>query len=87
MIHKPLVLDNGKISQLPAGDSISGATGTANLPEYTSDPVSPSSGDTWVLKTTAGAPIGLLLALTTAGSSYKLSFKTISGAVVRTNLT
>jgi len=25
MLHKPLVLNNGKISQLPAGDTISGA--------------------------------------------------------------
>jgi len=84
MLHKPLVLNNGKISQLPAGDSIS--SGVATINEYTTDPSSPSAGDTWVLKTGAGSPIGLLLALTNNNISYSLSFKTVSGAIVRTTL-
>jgi hypothetical protein len=65
---------------------ISGS-GTVVIPEYISDPVSPAANDTWVLKQANGSPIGLLLALTTNAFSYKLSYKTISGAIVRTTLT
>lgn len=65
--------------------------------ELNSDPVSPASGEAWILRTGAGSiadgvPIGLLLALTYTGctgssSSYQFSYKTASGTVVRANLT
>jgi hypothetical protein len=61
-------------------------SGGGSLSEVSSDPVSPSAGDTWILNQAAGSPIGLLLALTTEASKYYLSYKTASGAVVRTQL-
>lgn len=87
-----LALINGKISQIPAGDTIRGASGGASgIPELANDPVSPATNDAWVLhkQYVIGSPIGLLLSLTNAASSsdYKLSYKTISGAVVRVALT
>lgn len=62
-----------------------------SLPQLNSDPVSPTPESAWVLKSTIKAPgeaIGLLLALTDAGTySYKLSYKTLDGVIVRTTLT
>lgn len=69
--------------------------GTASIPEYSTDPGSPSAQDAWVLKTTtgggsAGAPLGLLLALTDAGASgsstYQFSYYTNEGTIIRTTL-
>lgn len=69
-------------------------TGTVNIPELTADPVSPAPESAWVLKgsifTPIGTPIGLLLALTYAGTSsptYEFSYKTIEGPIVRAELT
>lgn len=86
-----LALIGGKISQIPVGDTIRGASGgSGSIPEVVSDPVSPATNESWVLRTDffGGSPIGLLLSLTTAAmpSTYKLSYKTISGAVVRVSL-
>ena len=63
--------------------------GSPTIQELTSDPVSPIAGETWVLRQSVGTPIGLLLSLTTDTglTTYKLSYKTISGAIVRTSLT
>jgi hypothetical protein len=61
-----------------------------SIPEVTSDPPGAIAGDAWVVKPTQviGAPIGMLLSLTYAQSgTYKLSYKTASGLVVRTDLT
>ena len=73
--------------------STGGGSGIVTIPEFTSDPVSPSPNETWVLYTSggnAGQPIGLLLALTYAGSggssSYQLSYETTEGTIVRTPL-
>ena len=58
-----------------------------NIPEYLTDPALPIAGTTWVLHDgIQGSPLGLLLALTRHDDSYKLSYKTISGDVVRTPL-
>lgn len=71
--------------------------GIVVIPEYTSDPVSPSAEFAWVLYTVvggtggnAGQPYGLLLALTQPGtggsSTYQFSYQTIEGPIVRTLL-
>lgn len=68
--------------------------GAENITEYTNaDKPSPTAGDVWVKHTTAsggGEPVGLLLALTTAGSGsevYELSFYTLSNTIKRVELT
>lgn len=86
-----LALIGGKISQIPVGDTIRGAGGgSSGIPELANDPVSPSTSEAWVLRTDfyGGSPIGLLLSLTSVSmpSTYKLSYKTISGAIVRVAL-
>lgn len=65
-----------------------------SIPEYNTDPVSPSAEEVWVRKSTVGgiAPgqsIGLLLALTYASSTYlyELSYRTIEGTTKRVVLT
>ena len=72
--------------------------GTLTIPEYDSDPLSPVSNQAWVLNTTTGGgggnvgqPIGLLLALTQAGTgapttTYQFSYYTTEGTIVRTTL-
>lgn len=69
-------------------------TGSAlSLPEYAdADKPSPSAGDVWVKHTTSGggSPIGLLLALTTAGGGtekYELSYRTSAGTTKRVEIT
>lgn len=58
-----------------------------NIPEFLTDPISPVAGTTWVLHDNQiGSPIGLLLTITSPVNTYKLSYKTISGEVVRTPL-
>lgn len=70
----------------------SSSSGAVSIPEYTSDPASPSAGDAWVrhtVPTGAGSPIGLLLALTQAGSgteSYDLSYRTSAGTTIRVTM-
>lgn len=59
---------------------------TPSIPEYTTDPISPAAENVWVLRTTAGTPVGLLLALTLGIDIYQLSYKTIEGPIVRTTL-
>ena len=73
---------------------LAGSGGTSSLTEYlNSDKPSPSAGDVWVKHTTAaggGEPIGLLLALTQAGSGtemYELSYRTSAGTTKRVELT
>lgn len=70
--------------------------GSATIQELTSDPVSPSAEEAWVLRTTTGAiddgvPIGMLLALTYTGNSgsstYQLSYYTTEGTTIRVALT
>jgi hypothetical protein len=55
----------------------------SGIPEYTSDPVSPAINDAWVVTGVYGTPVGLLLAITDGSPNYKLSYKTISGSIVR----
>ena len=63
-----------------------------SIPELTSDPVSPSNEDAWVLHTVpagAGKPIGLLLALTYGGAGlekWEFSYKTTTGGIKRVEL-
>lgn len=64
-----------------------GSSGPLQIPEYISDPISPSSQDVWVLRTPLiGTPIGLLLALTYTTDQYQLSYRTLENTTVRTNL-
>lgn len=69
-----------------------GSSGPATIQELYSDPVSPSQQDTWVLAiefATAGEAMGVM-GLTysgdLAGFTYKLSYRTIEGTTVRTDL-
>lgn len=77
---------------------ITSATSTvANIPEYDTDPTSPTNGDVWVLRTTsgggagAGSAYGMLAAITNAGvaatKTYQLSYKTETGGTKRVSLT
>lgn len=64
---------------------------SSTISEVTSDPVSPTAGQTWVLATqiaASGSPIGLLLALTqaTAQYIYQLSYYTSENSIKRTVL-
>lgn len=68
-------------------------SGTAFIPELTSDPVSPDPQTAWVLKEeipeVIGSPIGLLLSLTYSTSllpAYEFSYQTIEGNIVRVPL-
>lgn len=69
--------------------SISTSASSFSIPEVTSDPASPTAGDTWVLRTgqEAGTPIGLLLALTYSGINYFLSYQTEANTTIRVELT
>lgn len=69
------------------------AAGAVSIPEYTNtDPASPVAGDMWVKYTTVtggGAPIGLLLALTSPGSGsalYELSYFTDESTTIRVEM-
>lgn len=91
---------NPVAAQIPFDNSTNGFTATdtqeaieeaKKIPEYASDPVSPTTNEVWVLRTMLadqGSPIGLLLSLTNATviNNYKLSYKTISGTIVRADL-
>lgn len=74
-------------------DYINTATATPIIPEYTSDPVSPTPEETWVLYSgpaIVGSPIGLLLSLTHAQptvGSYLFSYYTLEGSIKRVPLT
>jgi hypothetical protein len=64
---------------------------SSTISEVTSDPSSPTSGQTWVLATpsiTQGSPIGILLALTYATTifTYRLSYRTAESTTVRVGL-
>lgn len=61
--------------------------GSSGIPEYLTDPISPSAGTMWVLRTDLiGKPIGLLMALTYTNDIYQLSYRTTEGTTVRTVL-
>lgn len=73
-------------------------TGESNhIQELINDPVSPDPEEVWVQRLGTGigipdgTPIGMLLALTytnnTAPFSYRLSYQTIEGPIVRVSLT
>lgn len=91
--RKPLTLIDGLISELPTGDTISGASGgAATISQLTTDPVSPTAESSWVLRTQTamvGSPMGLLLAITNAANTYtyQLRYRTLEGITVGTNLT
>lgn len=69
------------------------STGSSTIPEVTSDPVSPTAGQTWVLHTggitTSGTPLGLLLSLThdvTSANVYQLSYRTTENTTIRVGM-
>lgn len=89
--RKALALIDGKISEIPAGDTIRGAGGST-LPQLSADPLSPTNESAWVGANpvlVVGSPIGLLLALTQATStfSYELRYRTTNGITVGVPLT
>jgi hypothetical protein len=94
IVNVDVSLENvGQIKNLVNGVDPQDAATVAQLggiPELTADPVAPVDNTAWVKRTDylAGSPIGLLLSLTQAStfSRYKLSYKTLSGAIVRTDL-
>lgn len=74
---------------------VSGSGGSTSIPEVTTDPVSPTAQQAWVLHTSSGgsgsgSALGLLLALTNAGSggsdTYQFSYYTTEGTTVRATL-
>ena len=68
--------------------------GGGSIPELSSDPVSPSAQQAWVLKSGGlvggGDPIGLLLALTYPGAgsitTYQFSYRTLENTTIRATL-
>lgn len=89
--RKALALIGGRISEVPATDTIRGA-GASGISQLTSDPVTPTLEQTWVLATqvaTVGSPMGLLLSLTNAQNrfTYQLRFRTLEGTTIGTPLT
>jgi hypothetical protein len=88
--RKALALINGKVSEVPAGDTIRGAGGA--IPQLLADPLTPSPESAWVranMTTQAGTPLGLLLGLTVANSTYtyELRYRTQEGITVGVPLT
>ncbi len=83
--YKPLILKDGRTQVLTPPDTIGGFA----IAEVPTDPVAPATNSAWVLRQglALGEPVGLLLALTSPGFKYFFSYKTISGAVVRSELT
>jgi hypothetical protein len=89
MVRKPLTLISGKVSELPDGDSVEGG---GSIPQLMADPIAPAAQSAWVRAnpiSTAGSPIGLLLALTQATSTftYELRYRTLEGITVGVPLT
>jgi hypothetical protein len=82
----------GKILSVKADETgLEFITGGSSIPEYTSDPVSPTAETAWVVKSGSGVipdgtPIGLLLALTYTGNegifSYQLRYRTLEATTV-----
>lgn len=82
----------GKLDDVGTGSSSS-----SGIPQYDTDPASPSAHDTWVLRGTTGAGggklqylFGLGMPINTTGvatNTYSLSYYTEQGTIVRTNLT
>ena len=65
-----------------------------SIPEYTSDPSTPTPQTAWVLRSGSasggGSPIGLLLTLTTPGTAsytYELKYRTLESTTVAVPLT
>lgn len=60
---------------------------TRDIPQYSSDPATPKPEEAWVLRSIGGgggSPVGLLLALTSAGSgsTYAFKYRTKEGTTV-----
>lgn len=88
--QKALALIDGKVSEVPVGDTIRGAGGS--IPQLMADPLSPSPQSAWVranMITAPGEPIGLLLALTKSIGTYtyELRYRTLEGTNVGVPLT
>ena len=88
-----LALINGLVAEIPATDTIRGAGGggTAAISELYADPTTPAAQSAWVLATqvaTVGSPVGLLLTLTQASTSYSyaLKYRTLEGTTISTPL-
>src|SRR6185369_4261894 len=81
------------------GSSSTGGSSTAIIPQYSSDPVSPSAQDAWVLEQGSGGSGGgiyqavvgmgapLLSPNTGASFSYRFSYRTQEGTTKRVTLT
>ncbi len=74
-------------------DYVNAENQTVTIPEFDSDPVSPTPEEAWVLHSggaAVGSPIGLLLSLTHAvvsGGTYQFSYRTLEGTTKRVPLT
>lgn len=67
------------------------SAGSGTVTEVSTDPSSPTAGQTWVLHSASaigGSPIGLLLSLTQTivANTYLFSYYTSEGTIVRTVL-
>lgn len=71
----------------------SGSSGAVIIPEYSSDPSSPTAGQTWVLKS-GGGKLKMLFGLgypitipdPVGGIEYQLSYRTSEGTTKRVTL-
>ena len=78
-------------------DNDSGGTSTPQIPQYDTDPVSPSPEDVWVRRSgssTGGGELkyifGLGMPITSSGTGsfvYELSYRTAEGTTKRVELT
>jgi len=78
-------------------DQVNPTGGGGTVPEYSSDPASPSANDTWVLRTTyptdgtAGnfriLGLNMLYAGSVTASTYQLSYQTEAGITKRVSIT
>lgn len=73
----------------------SGGSGTAVIPELTSDPIFPTPEEAWVLKTggivsgkmqTSVGPYSLLLGKSSTPVTYQFSYRTLESTTIRTTL-
>lgn len=69
--------------------------GEASIPQYSSDPVSPSPEDAWVLKSGGGGAAGTIRAFfglgwpylgTGASLTYQFSYRTLEGTTKRVTI-
>lgn len=96
VIYQLITATSGLSSVVKDGVVSSTVTSAFRIPQVDTDPVSPSPGDMWVLKTMIssipdGTSIGILLGITYTDNSgsliiYQLSYRTKENTTIRVTL-